>query len=105
MDIGLLEQHVLLAVQGLHPNAYGVAIQDRINALAGYEPSIGSVYAAIERLENKRFLKSRQGEPTRERGGRAKLYLTLTAHGQKTLLESLKAIDSLRGLKPAGALI
>jgi PadR family transcriptional regulator, regulatory protein PadR len=98
-----LEQLVLLAIVGLHPNAYGVSIQDRIKTLANYEPSIGSIYAALERLEDKGFIQPRQGEPTRERGGRAKLYVTITGRGQKALNESLRAIDSLRGLKQMGA--
>jgi DNA-binding PadR family transcriptional regulator len=100
MDIGLLEQHVLLAIVALHPNAYGVAIQDHIRQRAGYEPSFGSVYSAIDRLEEKGFIRSRQGEPTPERGGRRKLYVTVTAAGQATLRQSLRAVSSLqRGLR------
>ncbi|SRR5260370_12222175 len=100
MDIGVLEQHVLLAIVALHPDAYGVSIQDHIQRRAGYEPSIGSIYAAVDRLEEKGFVKSRQGEPTRERGGRRKLHFTVTAAGQSTLKESLRAITSLqRGLR------
>ena len=39
-------------------------------------------------------------EPTAERGGRAKLYFTLTASDYATLERSLTALDSLRkGLK------
>lgn len=100
MNIGALEQHVLLAVVALHPDGYGVSIQDHIRRRAGYEPSIGSIYASLDRLEEKGFIKSRQGEPTRERGGRRKLHFTVTATGQKTLQESLRATASLqRGLR------
>jgi PadR family transcriptional regulator PadR len=100
MNIGALEQHVLMAILALHPNAYGVTIQGHIKRLAGYEPSIGSVYAALGRLEEKGFISSRPGEPTPERGGRRKLYVTVTATGQMTLQQSLKAISSLqRGLR------
>jgi PadR family transcriptional regulator PadR len=100
MDIGALEQHVLLAIVALHPDGYGVSIQDHIRQRAGYEPSIGSIYAAVDRLEEKGFIKSRQGESTPQRGGRRKLHFTVTAAGQKTLKESLRAISSLqRGLR------
>ena len=100
MNIGALEQHVLMAIMALHPNAYGVSIQDHILRRTGQEYSIGSIYAALGRLEDKGYLKSRQGEATRERGGRAKLYFTITAPGEKTLQESLRATRSLeRGLR------
>jgi PadR family transcriptional regulator, regulatory protein PadR len=104
MNIGVLEQHVLLAVMALNPDAYGVSIQSHIQQRAGYEPSLGSIYAALERLEGKGYVRSRQGEVTPERGGRRKLHFILTGSGQTTLQESLNAIASLQdGLrwKPA----
>jgi PadR family transcriptional regulator PadR len=99
MDIGVLEQQVLLAVMALHPNGYGVTIQNHIKERTKKEPSIGSIYAALERLEGKGFVKSRAGEKTAERGGRRKFHFIVTATGQRTLRESLAAISSLqRGL-------
>jgi PadR family transcriptional regulator, regulatory protein PadR len=97
MELTTLEQHLLLAVLGLHPNAYGVSIQDHIKERTGRESSTGSVYASLDRLEEKGFVKSRQGEATAERGGKRKLYFTITAPGQRVLRESLQAIDALRG--------
>jgi DNA-binding PadR family transcriptional regulator len=100
VNIGALEQYILMAIVALHPNAYGISIQEHIARRAGYEPSIGSIYAALGRLEAKGFITSRPGEPTPARGGRRKLYVTVTAAGQATLQESLKAISSLqRGLR------
>jgi PadR family transcriptional regulator, regulatory protein PadR len=100
MNIGALEQHVLMAIMALHPNGYGVSIQEHILRRTGQEYSIGSIYAALGRLEDKGFLESRQGEATPQRGGRAKLYFTITAPGEKTLQASLKATRSLqRGLR------
>jgi PadR family transcriptional regulator PadR len=96
MDLSALEQHVLFAVMGLHPNAYGVSIADHIERRAGYEPSVGSIYAALERLEQKGYVKTRQGEPTAARGGRRKLYVTITASGQTALKHSDNANMALR---------
>jgi PadR family transcriptional regulator PadR len=96
MHLGLLEQQVMLAVMGLHPDAYGVSIQAHIARRTGTEPSIGSIYAALDRLAEKGYVKSRHGEPTPERGGRRKLYFTLTAPGQFALRQSLEAVASLR---------
>ena len=100
MELSSLEQRVMLAIVRLHPNAYGISIQDALAIKTAAPPSLGSVYAALERLEEKGFISNRQGEPTAERGGRRKLYFTVTARGQHTLRRSLQEIDALRrGLK------
>jgi PadR family transcriptional regulator PadR len=105
-ELTTLEQHLLLAIIGLHPNAYGVSIQDHIKARTGREPSTGSTYASLDRLEEKGFVKSRQGEPTAARGGKAKLYFTITGPGQHTLRQSLQAVHSVsHGLRWKGAAI
>jgi PadR family transcriptional regulator PadR len=95
MDLTALEQQLMLAILGLHPDAYGVAIQARIRDRTGREPVIGSVYAGLDRLEQKGFLSSRHGEPTAARGGKRKLYFTITAPGQHALRQSLQAISEL----------
>lgn len=95
MELTTLEQHAMLAIIALHPNAYGISIQDHIGRNAGYEPSVGSIYAALDRLEEKGFVRSKQGEATRERGGRRKLYFSLTAPGRKALTGSINATHSL----------
>jgi PadR family transcriptional regulator, regulatory protein PadR len=106
MELTTLEQHLLLAIIGLHPNAYGVSIQDHIKERTGREPSTGSVYASLDRLEEKGFIKSRQGEATAERGGKRKLYFTVTAPGRYTLQQSLQAISALsQGLRLKGAAV
>jgi DNA-binding PadR family transcriptional regulator len=61
VELTTLEQHLLLAIVTLHPSAYGVSIQDHIKARTGREPSIGSIYASLDRLEEKGFVTSRQG--------------------------------------------
>jgi PadR family transcriptional regulator len=95
MDLSMLELQVMSACMSLHPTAYGVSIQEHIERRVGYEPSSGSIYAALERLQQKGYVKSRQGEPTAERGGRRKLYFTVTAPGEHALRHSLEAIRSL----------
>jgi len=106
MELTTLEQHLLLAIIGLHPNAYGVSIQEHIKDRTGREPSTGSVYASLDRLEEKGVVTVRQGEATPERGGKRKLYFTITAPGRRALSESLQAIDALsHGLRLKGAAI
>lgn len=99
MELTTLEQHLLLAVIALNPNAYGVSIQDHIRERTRRGPSTGSIYASLDRLEQRGFVKVRQGEATPERGGKRKLHFTITAPGQHALRQSLQALNSLsRGL-------
>ena len=60
-DLTVLEQHVLLAMLRLHPLAYGITIQQEIAERTSRVPSLGSVYAALDRLEQNGFAASRQG--------------------------------------------
>ncbi len=83
-----------------------MSIQEHIKERTGREPSTGSIYASLDRLEEKGFVKSRQGEATPERGGKRKLYFSITAPGRRALTESLQAIDALSyGLRLKGAVV
>jgi DNA-binding PadR family transcriptional regulator len=95
-QIGQLEQLVLLAILRLQPVAYGISLQKELKLRTKREYSIGAIYAVLDKLERKGFVKTKQGEATPERGGRAKLYFNLTAPGQSALQASLNAIDKLR---------
>jgi DNA-binding PadR family transcriptional regulator len=98
--IGEFEHMVLLAVLRLDDNAYAAAVGEEILRQTGRDLSRGSIYITLDRLESKGFLKSRMGEPTPERGGRAKRYYTLRPAAIKTLKESRKALENLwRGLE------
>jgi len=84
--------------------AYGVAISKTIERSAGRDVLVGSVYAALERLEEKGFVTSGVGEPTPQRGGRAKRYFRLTGKGlrqvretQRTLIKLWQGIPALQG--------
>jgi PadR family transcriptional regulator, regulatory protein PadR len=94
-DLGLLEQQVLLACLRLHPNGYGVAIGDEIQHRTGKEYSPGSIYAAIERLENKGYVDRRKGEVSAMRGGRAKEYFTVSALGRKALEDVRRVVTAM----------
>ena len=81
--LGQLELMVLLAVLRPGKDAYGVQISHEIAAKSGREVALASVYAALERLEHKGLVKASLGEPTAERGGRARTYFKATAAGLK----------------------
>ena len=86
---------VLLALIRLGDDAYGVPISQAIEESIGREVLVGSVYAALERLEEKGFVSSRVGEPTPERGGRAKRYFRITAKGLRQVRETRRALIKL----------
>jgi PadR family transcriptional regulator, regulatory protein PadR len=84
-QLGEFEEIVLLAVGILHGNAYGVTIKDEIEDRVGREVSVGALQVTLRRLEKKGYLKSRHGGAEKNRGGRPKLYFTITAYGKKAL--------------------
>ena len=94
------ELMVMLAVLRLGDEAYGVPIAEEIESHRGKDVSIGSVYAALERLESKEFVSSEMGEATPERGGRAKKYFRITGKGLKEVQETRSALMSLWGRLP-----
>jgi DNA-binding PadR family transcriptional regulator len=98
--IGEFEHMVLLAVLRLDDNAYAVTVREEILSQTGRDLSRGSIYITLDRLESKGFLKSQLGDPTPERGGRAKRYYALRPAAIKALKESRKALENLwRGLE------
>jgi DNA-binding PadR family transcriptional regulator len=97
--LGEFELMVLLALIRLGDRAYGVPISREIEWRSGREVALGSVYAALERLEEKGLVTSRLGDPTAARGGRAKRYFRVTADGLRDVRETQRALESLwRGL-------
>ena len=86
----------MLAALRLHPNGYGVSLRDELEKTTGRKVSFGSVYATLERLEDKGLITRREGEATAERGGKKKSYFTVSASGQHTLRANLLPVDKLR---------
>jgi DNA-binding PadR family transcriptional regulator len=84
----------------LDPDAYGMAVRREIEERTGRRVSIGAVYATLERLESKGYASSCAGEPTPERGGRAKRFFRIESDGQRALRDSQDAIRRMMaGLK------
>lgn len=90
-----MELMVLLAVLRLDGDAYGVPISKELAALAGREVALGSIYAALDRLAHKRLVTSSLGDPTPERGGRAKRYFRVTPAGLRVLRATRTALINL----------
>jgi DNA-binding PadR family transcriptional regulator len=88
--LGEFEEVVLLATYSLAEDAYGVTIQQQLDDSIGRGSTIGAVYAALDRLERKRYLSSRVGGSTHERGGRRKRFFKITKAGVAAL-EAMRA--------------
>jgi DNA-binding PadR family transcriptional regulator len=93
--LGGFELLVLLALIRLGDEAYGVPISEAIEQSSGRHVSIGSVYITLDRLEDKGLVSSRLGEPTAERGGRAKTYFRLTATGLREVRQARRTLTML----------
>jgi DNA-binding PadR family transcriptional regulator len=93
--ISNFELMVILALIRLGDDAYGVPISLEIEEHSGHNVAIGSVYAALERLEGRGLVVARVGEPTPERGGRAKRYFRVTTKGLKEVRDTQRTLVKL----------
>jgi len=101
--LGEFEQVVLLAILRLDDDAYGVTIRREIAKCTEREPAPGALYTTLDRLEEKGLVSSAYGDPTPERGGRAKRYFTVTASGVRAVARAQRAYQRLlKGLALPG---
>lgn len=92
---GEFEVVVLLAVARLGDDAYGMTIRREIQETTGRDVSVPAVYVTLDRLEKKGYLASEMGEPTGERGGRAKRFYSLRPEGVEALETSRRMLGAL----------
>jgi DNA-binding PadR family transcriptional regulator len=100
--IGEFEYAVLLAILHVEgtEDAYAVPVRTLLEARTGRPVARGALYTALERLEAKGCLRSRMGDSTPERGGKARRYFTATPLGVKALKAMHASLTSLsRGLE------
>ena len=90
-----LEDQVLMAVWKFQGEAYGVNVFQHLQNGSESKLAIGVVYANLDRLSRKGYLRSYLGEPTAVRGGMRKTYYRITPQGMKALNESMRVYDRL----------
>ena len=93
--LGEFELMLLLTVIHLGDGAYGVPIACELESHRGRSVSVSSVYAALERLETKGSITSELGDPTPERGGKAKRYFRVTKEGLRQVRETRRVLTGL----------
>ena len=101
------EEAVLLVVARLGGDAHGVLIRQALKEVARRPARTNAIYAALDRLEERGMVTARPGEPSAERGGRAKSYYRIEAAGERALQETEAMRARLRtwlrpGWEPAG---
>ena len=89
------ELMLLLAVVHIGEGAYVVHISRELEGNRGRRVSIGSVYAALDRLEAKGLIVSDLGDPTPERGGKSKRYFRITKEGLRQVHETRQVLTRM----------
>jgi PadR family transcriptional regulator PadR len=93
--LGHFELLVLLAALRVGDDAYGVSITQALEDAIGEETAVASVYAALQRLEAKGLVRTRLGDPTPARGGRAKRHVVVTTAGRRHAVASQRTLQRL----------
>jgi PadR family transcriptional regulator, regulatory protein PadR len=93
--LGEFEHLTILALLRLEDRAYGVTVRQEIEFRTHREVSIGAVYATLDRLETKGYVKSHRGDPTPERGGRSKRFFRVTAKGAAAVSRTQRELQSM----------
>jgi PadR family transcriptional regulator len=82
-----IEEIILLAILRRGDDAYGMTIREEVIQATGKPWLLGAIYGPLGRLHKNGYIKPVQGDPTPERGGRAKVYYRLTREGRRALSE------------------
>ena len=89
---------VLLAALRLGPDeAYTVSIADYIRQRTGRPVRRANVYTTLQRLEGKRLLTTRLGEPRAERGGKPRRLVAVRPSGVAAVRATTGAISAMVG--------
>jgi len=98
MPLAEFELLVLLAALRLGPDeAYTVSIADQIQQRTGRSVRRANVYTTLQRLEAKRLLTTRLGEPRPERGGKPRRLVTVRPAGVAAVRAMTDAIQAMAG--------
>jgi PadR family transcriptional regulator PadR len=102
-SLGEFEQIVLLAILRVGNDAYGVTIGSEIQNQTGRVPAAGALYTTLDRLEDKGLVHSQMGDPTPQRGGRAKRFFKVTSTGVEAVARAQRSYQNLmKGLQLPG---
>lgn len=75
------DEILLLAILRLKDNAYGVSIVKEVEQRTGKKLKLGGLWVSLDILARKGLVEKCLGDPTPKRGGRSKIYYSLTPAG------------------------
>jgi DNA-binding PadR family transcriptional regulator len=90
--LGEFEQVVLMALLHLGEKGYGLTIRREIQRRVGRRVSLGALYSALNRMESKGYVSSWLGDPTPQRGGKAKRFFRIETPGVHALQRTHKML-------------
>ncbi|HTG49412.1 MAG TPA: PadR family transcriptional regulator [Gemmatimonadales bacterium] len=91
VPLGVLEEHILIAVFRTGDEAYGMQVRREIEQVTGRDLAIGAVYSTLDRLEEKGLLSSRRGLD----GGPSRRRFSLSPAGARALAATRAMRDRL----------
>ncbi len=96
-----IEEIILLVIWHLDEEAYGIRICEDVIKATGKNWLLGAIYGPLGRLQKNGYVNTFKGEPTSERGGRAKVYYSLTKKGRDSLTEIYRIHNFIwKGISP-----
>jgi len=101
LSLGAFEELVLLTVGVLEEDAYGVTIKLELEEQLKKSISLGALYGALQRLEEKGCVSSRVGGITEKQGGRRKQFFDITKEGIQVISEAKEMRNELYNRIPA----
>jgi PadR family transcriptional regulator, regulatory protein PadR len=83
--LGEFEEFTLLAIRAVGDDTYAVPLQQFIEEATGRAVSLGTVYSALTRLEDKGYVRSSMSDAIAARGGKARRMYVVTPLGLRTM--------------------
>ena len=75
------DEILLLAILKLKEDAYGVTILKEVAKSTGKKLKLGGLWVSLDILAKRDLIEKQMGDPTPKRGGRSKIYYSLTPDG------------------------
>ncbi len=87
-ELTVAEEIILTCILRLEDNAYGVTIRKKVADVTQKELIYGTLYNLLDQLVRKGYVSKTRGTPTPARGGRSKIFYSLTPSGIEALAET-----------------